>query len=701
MKNKNKKRQRTLFLLLIYVFAVTISIGYAVSYFIENSTARGLLAFERFSEQISYRVSDHLSKYTEEMILLKNELIDRQVSNWPEVQRILQRYVDNSALEGIGFVLEDGRAYSYGDEFEVFDEPIDVLDVHNYPYTVTLSKNAMEGQELLLFRILWEKQDDSPAVALYSYLPLSIISDLLKDTTYGNAGAFVSLVDHMGNHLWNSSNTLEDKEGHNLIEDLESYDLNNGVTAEEVSTRLELQLSGLVTYTAYEDQRVLFYEPLGYNYWTLLTITPRSSVLNTRNEMQIIMVLLAGIASIVAVAAWYFHKNKKTELALVIAQKESIFKGKFLSNVSHEIRTPLNGISGTLHLMKNCDGDPDQLSEYLKHIGESVQQLTNIVNDVLDMAKIESGKTEVHTERFDLQELCRKTSRIFESAVREKEIELRVDISGLKNQFYVGDEKKIQQIMTNLLSNAVKFTSQGTVTLALSEELQEDGGKIHILVSDTGCGISPEFEKVIFQPFTQEDTTYGRTQTGTGLGMAITLELTHLLGGTISVQSILNEGTTFTVVIPMKADADQSESETVTQQEEVSLKGLHILVAEDNEINAMIVEELLVQAGATVKTAENGMVAVEYFLNPSSEPVDLILMDIRMPVMDGLEAARRIRSSGHPRAKSIPILALTANGLEEENKDILEAGMNRRLSKPLSVRQLYESIQYYVEEDKA
>lgn len=692
MKPINKKRRRTILLLLLYVAAVTASIFYTVTYFMNNSTERGLLAFERFSEQITYRVSDHLSKYTEQLILLKSELMDRQITDLDDMQNILRRYVNDSALEGVGFVLEDGTARSYTGVTEVFDEPIDVLDVHNYPYTVTLSENSINGQGQLLFRILWDGQGDSSAVAIYSYLPLSTISDMLKDTTYGNAGAFVAIVDHEGNHLWNSSDTLENKEGHNVIQDLEIYDLNNGVTAEEVATRLELQLSGLVTYTAYGQERVLFFEPLGYNYWTLLTITPRASVLNTENEIKMILVLIAGILAIVVVAVWFIYKNRQMKLALAVAQKESIFKGKFLSNVSHEIRTPLNGISGTLHLLKNCGGDAARQKEYLCRMEDSVQQLTDIVNDVLDMAKIESGSAEVHAERFDLRELCEKTSHVFDAAVQEKGIGLCVDLSGLKNRFYVGDAKKIQQIMTNLLSNAVKFTIHGTVTLSVSD----DGDKIRILVKDTGCGMKKEFQEIIFQPFTQEDTTYGRTQTGTGLGMAIISELVQLLNGSISVQSIPDKGTTFTVELPLHADADQNVPAAPSPQQQVNLGGIRILMAEDNAINSMIAEELLTQAGAQVKTVENGRQAVDFFLDPDAEPVDLILMDIRMPVMDGLEAARRIRASDHPRAKDIPILALTANGLEEDNKEILDAGMNKRLSKPLSVSLLYESILSYI-----
>ena len=692
MKPINKKRRRTILLLLLYVAAVTASIFYTVTYFMNNSTERGLIAFERFSEQITYRVSDHLSKYTEQLILLKSELMDRQITDLDDMQNILRRYVNDSALEGVGFVLEDGTARSYTGVTEVFDEPIDVLDVHNYPYTVTLSENSINGQGQLLFRILWDGQGDSSAVAIYSYLPLSTISDMLKDTTYGNAGAFVAIVDHEGNHLWNSSDTLENKEGHNVIQDLEIYDLNNGVTAEEVATRLELQLSGLVTYTAYGQERVLFFEPLGYNYWTLLTITPRASVLNTENEIKMILVLIAGILAIVVVAVWFIYKNRQMKLALAVAQKESIFKGKFLSNVSHEIRTPLNGISGTLHLLKNCGGDAARQKEYLCRMEDSVQQLTDIVNDVLDMAKIESGSAEIHAERFDLRELCEKTSHVFDAAVQEKGIGLCVDLSGLKKRFYVGDAKKIQQIMTNLLSNAVKFTIHGTVTLSVSD----DGDKIRILVKDTGCGMKKEFQEIIFQPFTQEDTTYGRTQTGTGLGMAIISELVQLLNGSISVQSIPDKGTTFTVELPLHADADQNVPAAPSPQQQVNLGGIRILMAEDNAINSMIAEELLTQAGAQVKTVENGRQAVDYFLDPDAEPVDLILMDIRMPVMDGLEAARRIRASDHPRAKDIPILALTANGLEEDNKEILDTGMNKRLSKPLSVSLLYESILSYI-----
>ena len=630
MKPINKKQWRTILLLLLYVAAVTVSIFYAISYFMNNSTERGLLAFERFSEQITYRVSDHLSKYTEQMILLKSELIGRQITDLDEIQHTFQRYIDNSALKGIGFVLDDGTARSYTGKIEVFDQPIDVLDVHNYPYTVTLSQNAVNGEDELLFRIMWDGQGDSHAVAIYGYLPMSTISDLLKDTTYGDAGAFVSIVDHAGNHLWNSSDTLENKKGHNVIEDLEVYDINNGATAEEVATRLDLQLSGLVTYTAYGDERVMFYEPMGYNYWTLLTITPRASVLNTENEIKMILVLTAGILAIVVVAVWFIYKNRKMQLALSVAQKESVFKGQFLSNVSHEIRTPLNGISGTLHLLKTSAADASKQEEYLLRMEDSVQQLTEIVNDVLDMAKIENGSVDIRPERFDLRNLSEKTSHIFDAAVQEKGIELHVDLSGLENRFYVGDARKIQQILTNLLSNAVKFTNQGSVTLSLSEDHK---GGIRILVSDTGCGMTKEFQEILFQPFTQEDTTYGRTQTGTGLGMAIISELVRLLQGTISVQSEPDKGTAFTVALPLQADADQTMRETEPAPPQVSLSGIRILMAEDNEINSMIAEELLKQAGAEVKTVENGQLAVDYFLNPDAEPVDLILMDIRLSLI--------------------------------------------------------------------
>ncbi|MDO5603124.1 MAG: ATP-binding protein, partial [Oscillospiraceae bacterium] len=526
------------------------------------------------------------------------------------------------------------------------------------------------------------------------YLPRSTISDLLKDTTYGNAGAFVSIVDHDGNHLWNSSDTLENKEKHNVIKDLENYDLNDGATAEEVATRMNLQLSGMVTYTAYGEERVMVYAPMGYNYWTLLTITPRASVLNTENEIKMILVLTAGILAIIAVALWFIYKNRTMKLALEVAQKESAFKGRFLSNVSHEIRTPLNGISGTLHLLKNGSADAGQREEYLLRMEDSVQQLTKIVNDVLDMAKIENGSINLQPERFDLRKLSEKTLHLFDAAVQEKRIALHMDLSGLKKRFYVGDARRIQQILTNLLSNAVKFTSRGSVTLLLSEEY---GGGVRIQVSDTGCGMTKDFQNILFQPFTQEDTTYGRTQTGTGLGMSIISELIEMLHGTISVESEPNKGTTFTVVLPLEADPDQAEEkEEKLAPPPVSLNGVRILMAEDNEINAMITEELLLQVGAEVKAVENGQLAVEYFLDPSSEPVDLILMDIRMPVMDGLEATRRIRASEHPRAKTIPILALTANGLEEDNKEILDAGMNKRLSKPISFDLLYESIQFFV-----
>jgi len=242
--------------------------------------------------------------------------------------------------------------------------------------------------------------------------------------------------------------------------------------------------------------------------------------------------------------------------------------------------------------------------------------------------------------------------------------------------------------MTNLLSNAVKFTIHGTVTLSVSD----DGDKIRILVKDTGCGMKKEFQEIIFQPFTQEDTTYGRTQTGTGLGMAIISELVQLLNGAISVQSIPDKGTTFTVELPLHADADQNVPAAPSPQQQVDLGGIRILMAEDNAINSMIAEELLTQAGAQVKTVENGRQAGDYFLDPDAEPVDLILMDIRMPVMDGLEACTRIRAMDRGDGPSVPILAMTANAFEEDKQKAFAAGMTGYLVKPLDIRLLVEEL---------
>ncbi len=385
--------------------------------------------------------------------------------------------------------------------------------------------------------------------------------------------------------------------------------------------------------------------------------------------------------------------------ALERAEEGNRAKTSFLFNMSHDIRTPMNAILGYVAIAYRNRDNRDKLTDSLEKIQESGNHLLQLINDVLDMSRIESGKITLTEEACDLKDVIEKIGDVFQAELDRKGLTFQTDLSGVRNEWVYCDKLRINQILLNLLSNAVKFSKPGgniSVTLQQDQSEMTEYATYELRVRDTGIGMSPEFKRHIFEPFEREYTsTVSKTQ-GTGLGMSITKSLVDLMGGTIEVYSELNKGTEFVVHFTFKMQEDMRqdpEKETDETLIHTDFSGRRLLLAEDNELNREIAQEILGERGFITESAENGKIAVEMVRNAAPGYYDAVLMDIQMPVMDGYEATRKIRKLGIKGVSDIPIIAMTANAFEEDKKEAQANGMNAHIAKPIQIGLLYETLE--------
>ena len=385
--------------------------------------------------------------------------------------------------------------------------------------------------------------------------------------------------------------------------------------------------------------------------------------------------------------------------ALQTAENANKAKTDFLSNMSHDIRTPMNAIIGIISLIRHNAGDKEKVIEYADKIAISSQHLLGIINDVLDMSKIEAGKTVFKYSDFSILDSIEELNTIFHSQANEKNQSFIITKENLKHEWVNGDKVHLMQIFSNLLSNAIKYTQEGGIIQFIAEESETNSstyGKYHFIVSDNGMGMSADFKETIFDAFTRAESSVTNKIQGTGLGMAITKNLVESMGGTIEVESEPNHGSSFEVILNLKIVENRvvSSTEQIEMHETDSdiLDGMRILCAEDNELNAEILMELLKLEGAECTICENGKRILEAFEQSVPGEYDMILMDVQMPVMNGYEATKAIRRSSHEQAKTIPIIAMTANAFSEDMQHSLAAGMNAHISKPVDMKLLKKTI---------
>ena len=564
------------------------------------------------------------------------------------------------------------------------------------------------------------------------------LNDYFRCDAYENNNS-VYVLDDNGFKLFNANDT-ELLKGHNVYTVLSRMSYLHGSSFAEAKERLDR--TGSCYSNAVLDGTEYFYalKQMENAQWTLAFLVPAKYVaVNTQKLVSIVMIIIIVIAMVFSVitvfVGWFLLRQKQQQElqaekeanlrleqynihltqvndelrqaqdiaaeALQSAERASKAKTDFLANMSHDIRTPMNAIIGITTLMKNELHQPEKLAEHLDKLENSGQLLLGIINDILDMSRIESGKTTLNVEKMNLPQQISQLDSIIRQQAGQRRQTFTVN-THLQHENVLADPNRLNRVLMNILSNAVKYTPTGGHIRFEVDELprNEHYARYRFVVQDDGIGMSEAYQKTLFDPFTREERSGTNKVQGTGLGMAITKNIVDLMGGSINVESTTGKGTRFEVVLefPVDAEADAvPEAQVLPEEEEETspLSGMKFLCAEDNAINAEILEMLLEANGASCTICSNGQEIVDAFASVKPGEYDMILMDVQMPVMDGLEATRRIRSGENPLGRIIPILAMTANAFLEDMQKSREAGMDEHLSKPVDIAALEQTVKRF------
>ena len=709
------------------------------SYIAEN----GKSSMGAVVEQIQQTYDLQVNGYYSQLHLLEDSLIQEKVRSieLDRNKKFFEAWQKESESTLI-FLQENGKAITTDGTKLRVDMPskllLDLRNGYNIGKLVSLDYNQKKKDGYLVAIPCQEytiKGETYTAIGtLYDH---SKLDSMLSVKSY-NGNAYLFMLDNDGNITY--TNQKEDKFFRNyfLLKHLKG---DQAITEEEADS-LQKKLDGReqgVELLGSDKPYYLGYCPIENNNTMLICIVEKSVVDNVLRDYQktivfetilmagFILLLFAGLfysisrRSLAEQKAEYEKRNNEiqtqamkdmeesnkklkkakdiTTEALQTAENANKAKTDFLSNMSHDIRTPMNAIIGMTSLIRHDAGNKAKVIEYADKIDISSQHLLGIINDVLDMSKIEAGKTVFKYTDFSILDFITELNTIFHSQIDEKNQTFTIIKENIRHEWVNGDQVHLMQIFSNLVSNAVKYTQEGGKIQFLVEECETKSSvyaKYRFLVSDNGMGMSADFKDTIFDAFTRAESSMTNKIQGTGLGMAITKNLVEAMGGTIDVESELGQGSCFEVLIDLRIAEDRfvSSAEQAEKDESAGnvLKGMRFLCAEDNELNAEILMELLKIEGAECTICENGKRVLEAFEQSAPGDYDMILMDVQMPVMNGYEATKAIRRSSHELAKTIPIIAMTANAFSEDIQHSLAAGMNAHVSKPVEMKVLEKTI---------
>ena len=679
-------------------------------------------------------IDSHWNRVTEEC----NYLRDANVQTTEELCRYMKKKYELSAYADQKITLmavdSEGGYYTESGNRGLFRD-LDYFEESPEKINFVFDSMTDNQSEMVFLNRLPEPIHLQDGEKETSILYFGIAQDMEQLNPYFNCDAYdgnnsVYVLDDNGFKLFNSNQT-ELIKGHNVFSVLQNMKYLHNSSFEK--TKAELEEKGYSYSNAILDGTEYFYglERMENAEWTLIFLVPAEYVAtNTLKLVNFVTIFIVIFTLIVAVfvilgISFVMHRNQQeairverennakletvnTELrqakqaaeeAFQVAQEANKSKSNFLANMSHDIRTPMNAIIGITSLIRHDAGDKGKVIEYADKIDTSSQHLLGIINDVLDMSKIEAGKTTFKYTDFSILDFIQELNAIFHSQTDEKDQTFTIIKEDIQHEWVNGDQVHLMQIFSNLLSNAVKYTQEGGEIQFLIEECESKSSvyaKYRFLVSDNGMGMSEDFKNTIFDAFTREESSLTNKIQGTGLGMAITKNLVEAMGGTIDVESEPGQGSCFEVLMDFKIAEDQSVSlipQTEKDEPEGNiLQGIKFLCAEDNEINAEILTELLKIEGAECTICENGEEILKAFEQSVPGEYDMILMDVQMPVMNGYEATQAIRRSSHELAKTIPIIAMTANAFSEDIQHSLAAGMNAHISKPVDMKMLEKTI---------
>ena len=728
-----------LILILLSLIFVKLLLNRMNSYIAEN----GKSSMGAVVEQIQQTYDLQVNGYYSQLHLLEDSLIQEEVRSieLDRNKKFFEAWQKESESTLI-FLQENGKAITTDGTKLRVDMPskllLDLRNGYNIGKLVSLDYNQKKKDGYLVAIPCQEYTINGETyTAIGTLYDHSKLDSMLSVKSY-NGNAYLFMLDNDGNITY--TNQKEDKFFRNyfLLKHLKG---DQAITEEEADS-LQKKLDGReqgVELLGSDKPYYLGYCPIENNNTMLICIVEKSVVDNVLKDYQktigfttllmagFILLLFAGLfcsisrRSLAEQKAEYEKRNNEiqtqamkemeesnkklkkakdiTTEALQTAENANKAKTDFLSNMSHDIRTPMNAIIGMTSLIRHDAGNKAKVIEYADKIDISSQHLLGIINDILDMSKIEAGKTVFKYTDFSMPDLIEELNTIFQPQIAERNQTLMVIKENIRHEWVNGDQVHLMQIFSNLLSNAVKYTQEGGKIQFLVEECETKSSvyaKYRFLVSDNGMGMSADFKETIFDPFTRAEGSVTNKIQGTGLGMAITRNLVEAMGGTIDVESELGQGSCFEVLIDLRIAEDRSVSSTVqeekNEQNDNIFQGMRFLCAEDNELNAEILTELLKIEGAECTICENGEEILKTFEKSAPGDYDMILMDVQMPVMNGYEATKAIRRSSHELAKKIPIIAMTANAFSEDIQHSLAAGMNAHVSKPIEMKVLEKTI---------
>lgn len=552
------------------------------------------------------------------------------------------------------------------------------------------------------------------------YVNLAEYSNVFHNDAYGNENV-VCIRDENGKNIYTEKSKFEFFDSFNYEEIAAHVTRKNGHTLEEIIERVGNKQSTVSSLSILNEEGIYFLvvQPMKTNNWNLVMIIPEKFASAQTIDFAgaivdtavLIGVLIAGLTLGIYI---YLVKNRNAK-ALIEQEREyskalaasaeeaknaNMAKTKFLSHMSHDIRTPINGILGMISKAERHIGEPEVVKDCHKKIRMSAEHLLGLINDILDITKLETGLNEEKDEPFPMSCMLDTCCSIIKGQLSEKgTVEFKTDFSNIQHDNVLGNKLHIRQILLNILSNAVKYTDNGYIYFKAEEiAFTNDEATYAFTIQDTGIGMHKNYIEKIFEPFSIDDSEDRKYRLGTGLGMSIVKNNVDKLGGAITVDSTLGLGSTFTVTFTLKlTDLDvvcEAVKERVNKNS-ADVSGMKVLLVEDNELNIEVALMLLEDAGVSADVAKNGKEAVDKFLASKEGDYDLILMDVMMPVMNGYEATKTIRSSTHPLATTIPIIAQTANAFQDDIKKVKEAGMNAHISKPIEEENLLKILAQY------
>ena len=740
--NKRKKITRLLLILLIILLSLA-GTKYLVSESSKYISENGKSSMGAVVEQIQQTYDLQVSGYYNQLQLVEEFLLhERELSLETDVNKSFFEAWEKESESTLIFLQENGQAISAGGTKMRIDMPskllLDLKNGYNIGKLVRLDYDQKKKDGYLVAIPCQEYTINGETyTAIGTVYDHSKLDSMLKLKGY-HGKAYLFMLDHDGNITYTNQSGDKYLRNYSLLKHLKGEQAITEEEADLFKKKFDNRESGVV-FLGKQNPYYLGYCPIESNNTILVCIVARGVVDNVLTDYQktvlFTTILMAGFILLLFAGLFYsisrfsianqkvkFEKRNNELQAMIISEMEEANKNlkeakniaiealqtaenankaktDFLSNMSHDIRTPMNAIIGIISLIRHNAGDKEKVIEYADKIAISSQHLLGIINDVLDMSKIEAGKTVFKYSDFSILDFMEELNTIFHSQANEKNQSFIITKENLKHEWVNGDKIHLMQIFSNLLSNAIKYTQEGGIIQFIAEESETNSstyGKYHFIVSDNGMGMSADFKETIFDAFTRAESSVTNKIQGTGLGMAITKNLVESMGGTIEVESEPNRGSRFEVILNLKIVENRvvSSTEQIEMHETDSdiLDGMRFLCAEDNELNAEILMELLKFEGAECTICENGKRILEAFEQSVPGEYDMILMDVQMPVMNGYEATEAIRRSSHEQAKTIPIIAMTANAFSEDMQHSLAAGMNAHISKPVDMKLLKKTI---------